>query len=124
VGNQKVAVAEKEKTIVDCLDQPRYAGEIVEIAKGLWNGRDTFDYSKMLEYALKMRNGTIIKRLGYLMGILKIDKPRFISELKKYVSPGIMTLDPSKEIKSAEISRGWNLHINVDPANLTEWKSH
>ena len=124
VGNQKVAVAEKEKAIIDCLDQPRYAGEIAEIAKGLWNGRDAFDYSKLLEYALKMKNGTIIKRLGYLMGVLKIDRPRFISELKEYVSPGIMTLDPSKEIKSAEISRGWNLYINVDPANLTEWKSH
>ena len=71
-------------------------------------------------YVITLKNGTIIKRLGYLMGILKIDKPKFISELNKYVSPGIMTLDPSKEIKSAEISRGWNLYINVNPANSTD----
>jgi predicted transcriptional regulator of viral defense system len=124
VGNQKVAVAEKEKAIIDCLDQPRYAGEIVEIAKGLWNGRSTLDYPKLLNYALKMKNGTVIKRLGYLMEILKIENLRVINELKKYVTPGIMALDPSREFKAAEISRRWNLYINVNQVNLTEWKTH
>lgn len=124
VGNHKVAVAEPEKAIIDCLDQPRYAGEIVEVAKGLWNGRNSFDYPKLVKYALKMKNGTIIKRLGFLMEILKIENLRVINELYKNVTPGIMALDPSKEYKTAEISKRWNLYLNINPANLTEWKTH
>ncbi len=124
VGNQKMAVAEKEKAIVDCLDQPRYAGEIVEIAKGLWNGKDEFDYSKLIEYALKMKNGSIIKRLGYLMDILKVNQPKFRKELKRRISSGITALDPARDIKASKVSKEWNLYININPANLTEWKTH
>lgn len=124
VGTQKVAVAEKEKAIVDCLDQPRYAGEIVEIAKGLWNGRDDFKFPKIIEYALQMNNSTIFKRLGYLIEILGIGDPALINEIKKYITPGIKPLDPAKDVNSGEISRGWNLFVNVNPANLTEWKAH
>jgi len=124
VGNQKVVVAEKEKTIIDCLDQPRYCGEIVEVAKGLWNGRKELNYSKLLEYALKMKNGAVIKRLGYLLDVLEINKPKIRKELLKSKTPNFAVLDPGHKESTGEPNKEWNLTVNVDPHNLTEWRTH
>ncbi len=124
VGNQKVVVAEKEKTIVDCLDQPRYCGEIVEVAKGLWNGHKELDYTKLLEYSLRIKNGAVIKRLGYLLDILEINKPKIRKELLKNKTPNFAVLDPSHKRSTGEQNKEWNLTVNVNPRNLTEWRTH
>ena len=124
VGSVKVTMADREKTIVDCLDQPRYAGEIVEVAKGLWNGKDEIDFAKMLEYALRMKNGAIIKRLGYLMDILEIGKPEVHKRLLKSTNQGMVVLDPYRGYTKGKVDPKWKLVINVDPKNLTEWKTH
>jgi len=124
VGNQKVVVAEKEKTIVDCLDQPRYCGEIVEVAKGLWNGRKDLDQGKLLKYALKMKNGAIIKRLGYLLDILEINKPKTRKELLKNKTPNFALLDPGQTGSTIAQNKEWSLNVNVNPKNLTEWRTH
>ena len=124
VGSQKVVVADKEKTIIDCLDQPRYCGEVVEIAKGLWNGRKELDHSRLLEYALKMKNGAIMKRLGYLMDVLEITKPKFRKELLKNITPNLALLDPSEKSTAGIQNKEWNLRVNVNPDNLTEWRIH
>ena len=124
VGSQKVVVADKEKTIIDCLDQPRYCGEVVEIAKGLWNGRKELNHGKLLEYALKMKNGAIIKRLGYLMDILEIAKPKLRKELLKNRTQNLAVLDPGDKESTGEQNKEWNLTVNVSPQNLTEWRTH
>ena len=124
VGNQKVSVADREKTIVDCLDQPRYCGEIVEIAKGLWNGRKEIDYPKLLDYVLRMKNRAIIKRLGYLMDVLEIHQPRIRKKLLKQVTPNFAPLDPGEKSSVGFPNKEWNLRVNVNPDNLTEWRKH
>ena len=123
IGNQKVSVANKEKTIVDCLDQPRYCGEIVEAVKGLWNGRKELSFENIIEYARKMNNGAIIKRLGFLMDTLEIHKPKLRMKMKKNITSGYVALDPGSEVKGFH-NKEWNLRINVNPDNLTEWRTH
>lgn len=124
VGNQKIRVSDKEKTIVDCLDQPRYCGEIVEVAKGIWNGRKEIDFDKVLKYALRIKNGAIIKRLGYLMDVLGIEKPAFRNKLKKHIGYGYLNLDPHGTTSGSEVNKEWRLRINVNPKNITEWITH
>jgi len=124
VGSQKVIVADKEKTIVDCLDQPRYCGETVEVAKGLWNGRKELDYAKLLDYSLRMKNGAIIKRLGYLLDMLEINKPKIRKELLKNKTPNLAILDPGHKGSTGIQNKEWNLRVNVNPQNLTEWRRH
>jgi predicted transcriptional regulator of viral defense system len=123
VGNQKVCVADKEKTIIDCLDQPRYCGEIVEAAKGLWNGRDELQFDRLIQYARRMNNGAIIKRLGFLMDTLELNKPRLRNEMRKNLTSGYVLLDPGNKGNGTH-NKEWNLYINVDPKNLTEWRRH
>jgi len=124
VGNQKVVVADREKTIIDCLDQPRYCGEVVEIAKGLWNGRKELNYKNLLDYSLRMKNGAIRKRLGYLLDVLEINKPKIRKELLKNKTPNLAVLDPSHKESTGEPNKVWNLTVNVNPQNLTEWRTH
>ncbi|MEA2031563.1 MAG: hypothetical protein U9N55_08245 [candidate division Zixibacteria bacterium] len=123
VGNQKVSVADKEKTIVDCLDQPRYCGEIIEAVKGIWNGRQELSFEKIIEYACIMNNGAIIKRLGFLMDVLEIHKPKLRKKMKENITSGYVALDPCSNVNGAH-NKEWNLRINVNVKNLTEWRTH
>ncbi len=124
VGSQKVIVTNKEKTIVDCLDQPRYCGEIVEAAKGLWNGRKELDRHRLLEYALLMNNGAIIKRLGFLMDSLETNTKAFQKKLLRHVSPAIVPLDTGPKGPTRAYDHNWRIRANDNPANLTEWIRH
>lgn len=123
VENQKIQVASQEKAIVDGLDQPRYCGEIVEVVKGLWNGRNELDWDRVLEYGLRMNNGAILKRLGFLLETLKISRPSYFKKLKKHLTAGYVDLDPGASPHGRH-NRAWRLRVNVAVENLTEWRRH
>lgn len=124
VVNQKVKIADREKTIVDCLGHPRYCSEMVEVAMGLWNGRKGINFETVLHYSLRMKNGAVIKRLGYLMDALEIEKPAFRKKLKRLIGYGYLSLDPGGKAGGSHVNKEWRVRVNVDPKNLTEWKMH
>ena len=64
-GN-KVVMAEPEKTVIDSLDQPAYAGGVPEVAAMLVNGKGRLNWKRLAEYALRYRAHALIQRLGYL----------------------------------------------------------
>ena len=70
-----------------------------------------------------MNNGAIIKRLGFLMDTLDINKPKIIKEMKKHITSGYVALDPGSKVKGT-YNKKWNLRVNVNPQNLTEWRTH
>ena len=47
---QGVHITDREKTIVDCLTHPIYAGGIIEAAKGLWFGSEEIDWERLADY--------------------------------------------------------------------------
>jgi predicted transcriptional regulator of viral defense system len=121
-NGHRIRVADKEKTIVDCLDQPRYCGEIVEAAKGIWNGRKELDFRKIQAYARRMDNRAIIKRLGFMMETLDVGTRKFRESLKSDVSAGYSPLEPG--LKKGKYNKDWHLFVNVSEYNLTEWRQH
>lgn len=123
VNNQKVMIASKEKAIIDGLDQPRYCGEITEIVKGLWNGRKELDWDKVLQYGVRMNNGAILKRLGFLLQTLEIGKPSYLAKIKSLLTTGFAHLDPGGA-PNGRYNRAWRIQVNVRPENLTEWRFH
>lgn len=66
----RVMMADREKTIVDALDRPAYAGDIPEIAAMLWHGRGQLDWDRLADYALRMESQALVQRLGYLASLL------------------------------------------------------
>jgi predicted transcriptional regulator of viral defense system len=70
-GSQ-VTMAEPEKTIVDALDRPEYAGDIPEIAGMLQRGQGRLNWNRLAEYALRFESQALVQRLGYLLDILQL----------------------------------------------------
>lgn len=123
VEGQEISVADKEKTIIDCLDQPRYCGEIIEVAKGLWSGRRDFDFNKLQDYAIKMDNGAVIKRLGYLLDMLGLNKPNIRKTLLKNRTPNLALLDPERKRSTGTRNKEWNLQVNINVKKLEALRS-
>jgi len=112
IGEQKFRVSDKEKTIVDSLDLPQYAGGILEAAKGLVQ---QLDWYRIGEYADKLRNRTVHKRLGYLIEALELNPPMEVVEnLRRDIGSGYTWLDPTAPKKRIESDQRWRLKINLD----------
>ena len=67
-----VMMAEPEKTIVDCLDRPAYAGGVPEIAAMLWRGKNRLDWNQLVGHAVRFKSRSLIQRLGYLVDALQL----------------------------------------------------
>jgi len=68
----QVMMARPEKTVVDALDRPKYAGDLPEIAAMLWRGRGQLDWGRLVDYALRFRSQALVQRLGYLADVLDV----------------------------------------------------
>ena len=68
----RVMVAEPEKTVVDSLDRPAYAGDVPEVAAMLWRGKGRLDWGRLADYALRVRSQALVQRLGYLADLLQL----------------------------------------------------
>ena len=112
IEETQVHITDREKTIADCLDKPQYCGGIIEVAKALQND---IDLNKVIEYAKKMNNSAILKRLGYLCD--KIGIP--IDIPATYLATGTPLLDPSIG-KKGTTNQKWKILVNMDEKMLGE----
>ena len=112
----RVQCSDLEKTIIDCLFKPDYAGGITEIAKAIYKIKDKIDYSKIVQYAKRFDSQAVIKRLGFLLELLEI-KHSAIDELHKLRTNSIVLLEPSYPKEGKTISR-WAIRQNIDTASI------
>ncbi len=110
IDETPINITDKEKTIIDCLDLPQYAGGIIELAKALKN--NTFNHKKLSSYALHIGNSGVIRRLGYLCELLNIK-----IKLPKINTRNYLLLDPTIPEKDTKNAR-WRLIINLDDKML------
>lgn len=112
IDEQPFSITDKEKTIIDGLDLPKYVGGVGEIAKALKQAWEELDEAKLREYAAKVGNSAVAKRLGYLMEALGLGDPE---ALRKAISlaPGFSPLDPTLP-KRGKHNRRWGLIVNVE----------
>ena len=112
ISDTSVKISDPEKTIIDCLDRPEYCGGFEEIAKTLYYDQKKLDTNKLIEYAKKQGNKTILKRLGFLFE--KYQDKRSINQLNDLaLSEGYSKLDPNKPNKGHHNTR-WKLIENID----------
>lgn len=121
IGAQTVVMADRVKTLVDALDHPELCGGIIEAAKGLWRSRDEMDWKRLEAYAVRMGNGAILKRLGYLLDVFDIGPSHLRQRLHKRLSAGYAVLDPLSPHQGMYNTR-WRLLINLNPDALTHWR--
>ena len=112
----RVQCSDLEKTIIDCLFKPEYAGGVTEIAKAIYKIKERIDYSKILQYAKRFDSQAVIKRLGFLLELLEI-KHSAIDELQKLRTNSIVLLEPSYHKEGKTIFR-WAIRQNIDTESI------
>ena len=116
-GFNKVNCSDLEKTFIDGLYKPDYAGGIVEIAKALYKSKDKIDYQKLYHYCERFKTQSVIKRLGFLLELLEINNP-ISGSLQRIKSDSYILLEPSYEKKGKSISK-WNVLQNMETTDIT-----
>jgi predicted transcriptional regulator of viral defense system len=112
-----VKVSDIERTVIDGLHLPAYCGGVTEVAKGLWMRRNDVKPERLIEYALLLENGAVIRRLGYLLELYEIAAPEELHRLRHSLSATYATLDPTLPAEGAYLS-GWRLRVNLSPDEL------
>ena len=114
---EKVQVSDVERTVLDGLTQSEYCGGFTDVAKGLWMRRDDVDAGKLVDYALRLGVGAVIRRLGFLLETFEVDAPRELERLQETLTATYATLDPMLPDEGKFTAR-WRLRLNVDPDEL------
>ncbi len=112
----RVQCSDLEKTIIDCLFKPEYAGGITEITKTIYKIKDKIDYSKVLQYAKRFDSQAVIKRLGFLLELLEINHS-VIDELQKLRTNSVVLLEPAYP-KEGKITSRWSIQQNIDTESI------
>jgi predicted transcriptional regulator of viral defense system len=112
----KVVCSDLEKTFIDCLFKPDYSGGTVETARALYTSRDKIRYDVLLEYAIKFNSQAVIKRLGFILEILKI-KTNIIEDLQKLKTSSVVLLDTELP-KSGKIKTKWSIQQNIETETI------
>lgn len=119
-NNFSIMVADPHKTIIDILNNTDAGGggrHTMDIVYSYWKS-DEASPDVLLEYALKMKRKTILKRLGFSAELWGGVTEKWLNECKANISRGISNLDPSGP-STGKIATQWKLRINVP---LEEYK--
>jgi len=116
VENRKTKISSIEKTLIDCLDHPEHCGGIEEVAKALFFAKNEIDQTKLVQFAQKLGNKTVLKRLGYLSETICLETALELL-LRLPLSAGYSLLDCSVKTRGPIIEK-WKLVLNViiDPS--------
>lgn len=114
---ESVDISDLERTVIDGLRQPEYCGGVTEVAKGLWMRHQDMKTNKLVEYALRMGNGAVIRRLGYLLELYAIAPENELSLLRDMLSETYAPLDTLLPKEGPHLRR-WRLQLNITPQEL------
>jgi len=108
----KVMCSDLEKTFIDCLFKPDYAGGIVEVAKAIYMAKDKIKYNQLFDYAIQFNSQAVIKRLGFLLEFLEIQS-EIIEKLQEKKTNAYVLLDTELPKKGKLLSR-WSIQQNLE----------
>ena len=113
IGDLKFDISGREKTVADCLYMPEYSGGLTEVAKAF---REKLDYEKLYMYATAIDDLASLKRLGYMLDVLKIKTPAR-EKLLSMVAGGYCLLDTCGP-KTGPKNKKWRVIENIKKEEL------
>lgn len=114
---ERVVVSDIERTVLDGLKQPEYCGGVTEVAKGLWMRRGEVDVQRLVDYALRLDIGAVIRRVGFLLETYEVAAPKQIERLRRQLTAAYQLLDPLLPPEGRFLAR-WRLRLNIDPEEI------
>jgi predicted transcriptional regulator of viral defense system len=110
-GQVKIQVADPTRTIVDLLNEPRLGGGLrstVDIFKAYMVSQDK-NTDLMIDYAKRLGNKTVFKRLGLLAEQYSPSEKELIKACRSRLSQGNSKLDP--DLPSKQLVTRWKLWV-------------
>jgi len=106
----KVQISDVHRTIIDMFDDPSLGGGIQHVTDCLaaYARRDDRDFDKLIDYGIRLGNGAVFKRLGFLaqhLGICGFPVEACLAQL----TAGKSKLDPA--LRCPRINTKWRLWI-------------
>jgi predicted transcriptional regulator of viral defense system len=114
---ERVRVSDPERTVIDGLKQPEHCGGLSEVAKGFWMRRDAISVTKLVDYALRLEVGAVVRRLGFLLETFEVHAPVEIDRLRTALTATYAPLDPLMPAEGPWQAR-WRVRVNVEPEEL------
>jgi predicted transcriptional regulator of viral defense system len=114
---ESVEVSDLERTVIDGLHHPEYCGGVTEVAKGLWMRHQDMNLEKLVQYALRLKVGAVIRRLGFLLDLYRIGTGQDLEPLQRALTMTYISLDPILP-KEGKHSARWRLQLNISPDEL------
>lgn len=117
-GDNSFTITNIEMTLVDCFDQPRYAGDFADLIKAFANTKLT--NNKLIEYTRAYNNISVTKRMGYLAELFHYDRLQsFINYAKTQVNKRYSLVDAGG-LQQGEFISNWKLRLNIQRENLLQ----
>jgi predicted transcriptional regulator of viral defense system len=110
-GQIKVSISDPSRTIIDLLNDPKLGGGI-RPTKDIFSNylkSDEKNIDLMIDYAKRLGNGAVFKRLGFLLERLAPDQIQSIQICRDNLTKGIAKLDPS--LDSEKMLTRWKLWL-------------
>jgi predicted transcriptional regulator of viral defense system len=114
---ESVDISDLERTVIDGLRQPEYCGGVTEVAKGLWMRHQDMQAANLVDYALRIGTGAVLRRLGYLLELYGIAPENELARLRGTLSETYAPLDPLLPEEGTHLRR-WRLQLNITHQEL------
>ncbi|MBA3752457.1 type IV toxin-antitoxin system AbiEi family antitoxin domain-containing protein [Candidatus Dependentiae bacterium] len=123
IKNKKAFVSDPHKTILDMLYTPTLGGGIehtIDCFKQYIKS-SYYDSIQLVNYAKRMHNGALFKRLGYLSEKILGEKDKLTTRCLAEITKGASYIDPS--LKKGKYSKRWRLYVpsHLKIEEFTKW---
>jgi predicted transcriptional regulator of viral defense system len=116
-GQVKISISDPSRTIIDLLTDVKLGGGIRPTSDIFFNylRSEKKNIDLLIEYAKRVENGAVFKRLGFLLERLAPDQTKSIKTCMDHLTKGNAKLDPS--LDSKKLVTRWKLWV---PTNWGE----
>lgn len=117
-GAVKIRVSDRSRTMVDMLSDPQLGGGTRAVQDVLRNylASDAKNLALLLQYAERLSNGAVFKRLGFLLETGASQEGEIIERCHQHLTTGNARIDPKLPAESLvakwrlRVPRDWNLN--------------
>lgn len=110
-GQVKVSVSDPTRTILDMFAYPKFGGGIRSTADMFvsYMKAENRNMDLLIDYAKRLGNGAVFKRLGFLLERYAPDQEAALNECKSQLTKGNIKLDP--KLKTDRLITRWRLWV-------------
>jgi predicted transcriptional regulator of viral defense system len=117
-GDKRYPWTDLEATMLDCFDQPRYAGDWPDLVRAFHQAR--MDGDKLIAYAQAYENIAVIKRMGYLATLFeKKELNAFVAFALSSVRQKYSLFEPGGPDEGMFLNE-WKLRMNVSEKDIMD----